>query len=129
MVPWLCFYFVYYGIILFLPTIFVKLFPASTTNRKLEYIYLIGEALLEIVFSYLGSFLMNHARVGRKRAVYLGNTLIFLCAVIIVSFGNSSLALLFTLLAIIKIVDSTTSMVKYSLRRFFIFSLLNCMNL
>ena len=55
---WFTACFIYYGIMLLLPTILQRVFQKSTRNKGIKYIFLVVLSIIEVIAAYLGLALM-----------------------------------------------------------------------
>ena len=110
---WFTVCFIYYGIMLLLPTILERVFKKSHHNPNFKYLFLIAISCIEVAGFYLSTVVMDHPRVGRKKAVYYGFVGVFVGACAILGFGEENVVVLFGMLSVIKFVITATFMVLY----------------
>ena len=79
--------FIYYGIMLLLPTILTRVFVNAKRDPNFKYIFLIAIAIVEVGGFYVASFIMDHPEIGRKKGVYYGFFIVCLSAILILICG------------------------------------------
>ena len=109
-VCWATVCFIYYGIMILLPTILAKVYSSEDVNIK--YIFLMVVSLFEVAGFFVARMVIDHPRVSRKRGVYLGLLLISVSSFLAI-FTRESILGLFLLMAVMKLVISATFMILY----------------
>jgi hypothetical protein len=84
---WFAICFIYYGIMILLPTILERAFEKSHSNQNFKYIFLIAISVIEIGAFFLSSKITDHPDIGRKKGVYYGLAIIFIVSVLIILVG------------------------------------------
>lgn len=108
LVAWFSACFIYYGILLLLPTILSR---SSTTSYNMKYISLIVMSLFEMLCFFFTKKLIDHPSFGRKRSTYLGFLILGLCSVFLIFFEQFSTLVLLGAFLIMKIFITITFMV------------------
>ena len=114
-VAWLGIYFIYYGITLLFPTIFHKIFAQKNPHQGIEYLYLLGLSVLELIFTWLSPAIMNHPAIGRKNAQLYSLIITFVASLLLIALQNVSFLVLFSLMACVKASNTVSLAVSYSL--------------
>lgn len=84
---WFSVCFIYYGIMLLLPSILQRVFDKKHTNNNFKYFFLVAISVVELLSFYLSSTLMDHPQIGRKKGVYYGLTIILITTLAIILLG------------------------------------------
>lgn len=108
---WFSVCFIYYGVMILLPSILQRVFSRSHSNQNFKYLFIVVISIVEVAAFYLSSMIMDHPNIGRKRSVYYGFGAIFLVTACIFLFGEENKFMLFTAFVVIKFVASATFMV------------------
>jgi MFS family permease len=117
---WFSVCFIYYGVMILLPSILQRVFSHSHTNQNFKYLFIVVISIVEVASFYLSSKIMDHPKIGRKRSVYYGFAAIFFVTALILLCGEENKVILFTAFVVIKFVASATFMVLQSPHRRFI---------
>jgi hypothetical protein len=80
---WFSVCFIYYGILLLLPTILSRNQAAS---YNFKYMSLIIISVFEMLCFYFTKNLIDHPSFGRKRSTYLGFGIVALCSLFLIVF-------------------------------------------
>lgn len=80
---WFSVCFIYYGILLLLPTILSR---NQVVSYNLKYISLIIISVFEMLCFYFTKNLIDHPNFGRKRSTYLGFGIVALCSLFLIIF-------------------------------------------
>ena len=86
-VSWFSICFIYYGIMILLPTILERVFEKSHSNKNFKYMFLIAISMIEVAGFFLSSKIMDHPKVGRKKGVYYGLAIVFTVSLLIILMG------------------------------------------
>ena len=97
-VSWFAVCFIYYGIMLLLPTILYRVFQdgggegerstSSTSHQEnFKYLFLIAISLVEVAGFYLATSIMDHPSIGRKKGVFYGLFTVGLASLLIFLLG------------------------------------------
>lgn len=114
---WFSVCFIYYGVMILLPSILQRVFSGSSSNQNFKYLFIVVISIVEVAAFYLSSKIMDHPKIGRKRSVYYGFFTISIVTGLIFVFGEENKFMLFAVFIIIKFVISTTFMVTTHLSR------------
>lgn len=101
--------FLYYAVMLMLPTILSR---NQSFSANFQYIFLIIISLVETVSFMISKILMDHPLYGRKRSIYLGFSIIFILSILILIFGENNRMVLITVFVGLKIFATICFMVK-----------------
>jgi uncharacterized membrane-anchored protein len=83
-IAWFSACFVYYGILLLLPSILAR---NNTASYNFKYIALIVISVVEMFCFYFSRTVMDHPDIGRKKSTYIGFIMVAICSVILMLFG------------------------------------------
>lgn len=115
---WFSACFIYYGVMLLLPSILQRAFNKTHSNQNFKYLFIVVISIVEVASFFFSSKIMDHPLIGRKRSVYYGFAAIFIVTVLIIIAGEENTYLLFLAFVVIKFVVSSTFMVtNYLVRR------------
>lgn len=84
---WTAACFLYYAIMLMLPSILSR---NSNFSSNFQYIFLIVISAVEVFAFYSAKIVMDHPEYGRKRSLYLGYGLMFILSLALTVFGESN---------------------------------------
>ena len=84
---WTAACFLYYAIMLMLPSILSR---NNSFSSNFQYIFLIVISAVETFAFYGAKIVMDHPEYGRKRSVYLGYSIMFILSLAITVFGESN---------------------------------------
>jgi MFS transporter, putative metabolite:H+ symporter len=110
---WFTVGFIYYGIMILLPSILQRVFEKDQRPEGFKYIFLVAISLVEVGGFFAASSIMDSPKIGRKKGVYYGMTTVFLASLLILFFGEDNILILFITLAVVKFVISATFMILY----------------
>jgi MFS family permease len=114
---WFSVCFIYYGVMILLPSILQRVFSRSHGSQNFKYFFIVVISVVEVGAFFLSSKIMDHPKIGRKRSVYYGFAAIFAVTALIFLFGEENKAMLFVAFVVIKFVVSATFMVRPTPRR------------
>jgi MFS family permease len=98
---WFVSLFVFYGIMLLLPTILQSLF-SSTGSYNFKYLFIFMVTAVEFCCYNIWQFLMDHPRIGRKKSVYYGVLSSFILFIFVILMGSSYPLLLLLVFLLVK---------------------------
>jgi hypothetical protein len=107
---WFSVCFVYYGLLLLLPTILSK---NTATSYNFKYISLIVISVVEMLCFYFSRAVMDHPDLGRKKSTYIGFGVAGLCSAVLILLDEDQTYLMLSMFFIIKIFITTTFMTLY----------------
>lgn len=107
---WFSACFVYYGLLLLLPTILAQ---NTQTSYNFKYISLIVISLVEMLCFYFSRAVMDHPALGRKKSTYIGFAVVGVCSAILMMLQEDQMYLLLAMFFIMKIFITTTFMTLY----------------
>lgn len=107
-VAWFSVCFIYYGILLLLPTILSR---NTATSYNFKYVSLIVISVVEMFCFYFSRTVMDHPDIGRKKSTYIGFAIVSFCCFLLILVGEGHTYLLLFMFFIIKIFITTTFMV------------------
>ena len=111
MIIWLTYNFIGFGITLVLPTAIHKVFAQANSSPGMEYAYLAGITLIEILLNYVTPLIMNHPQLGRHKTVEWTLGIVALVSSLTVAFGSTSLTAILVLVAMLKAANTIGLMV------------------
>ena len=111
LVSWFTVCFIYYGVMILLPSILERVFIKSKRDQNFKYLFIVAVSVIEVGGFWGASMIMDHPQVGRKKGVYLGMGIVCIISVFIILMGEDNIMLLFIAFGIIKFVISATFMV------------------
>lgn len=85
---WFSVCFIYYGVMILLPSILQRVFSRTHTNQNFKYLFIVVISMVEVAAFYFSSKIMDHPNMGRKKSVYYGFTTILIVTVLILIFGE-----------------------------------------
>lgn len=71
----------YYGVMILLPSILERVFVHR--NQNFKYLFIVAISMIEVTGFFGSSFIVDHPRVGRKKGVYYGITIVFVVSCLI----------------------------------------------
>jgi hypothetical protein len=74
---WFTVCFVYYGVMLLLPSILQRVFDRAHMSSNFKYIFIIFITIIEVAAFQVSSLFMDNPNLGRKKTVYYGFFIIF----------------------------------------------------
>lgn len=81
LVSWFSVCFIYYGVMILLPSILERVFVKRDQNFK--YLFIVAISIIEVAGFYGSSIIVDHPLVGRKKGVYYGIIIIFVVSCLI----------------------------------------------
>lgn len=81
---WFSVCFIYYGILLLLPTILAR---NTATSYNFKYISLIAISIVEMLCFYFSRTVMDHPDIGRKKSTWVGFAIVALCSILLIVVG------------------------------------------
>lgn len=84
---WFSVCFIYYGVMLLLPSILQRVFQKTHGSDNFKYMFIVIISVVEVASFYLSSKIMDHPSIGRKKSVYYGFFVIFIVTFLIMIFG------------------------------------------
>lgn len=115
-VAWFSVCFVYYGLLLLLPTILSR---NATSSYNFNYITLIVLSVVEMLCFYFSRTVMDHPDIGRKKSTYIGFAIVAASCIFLILISEEHSYILLFFFLVIKIFITTTFMVTFlSLRHF-----------
>lgn len=84
---WFTVCFIYYGVMILLPSILQRVFSRTHSNQNFKYLFIVVISIVEVAAFYLSSMIMDHPNIGRKKSVYYGFGSIFVVTGCIFLFG------------------------------------------
>lgn len=84
---WFSVCFIYYGVMLLLPSILQRVFSKTNDSQNFKYLFIVMISIVEVASFYLSSKIMDHPSIGRKKSVYYGFGIIFCVTMVIVVMG------------------------------------------
>lgn len=108
---WFTVCFIYYGIMILLPSILVEVFGSSKEDENFKYLFIVGVSAIEASGFFLASKIMDHPRIGRKKGVYYGLGITFAASLLLPFIGKNNAWALFAAFSTIKFFISVTFMV------------------
>jgi hypothetical protein len=122
MAAWLINFVMYFGVILIFPTLLRKVL-VHNQNQGVEYIFMGGLVVLELLATALTPYIVNHPRLGYKLGFIYCFLASMIASVVAMFIGNTDLGALFCCLAIICVANSLICTVSLSLCSFSSFAL------
>jgi hypothetical protein len=108
-VAWFSVCFIFYGILLLLPTILAR---NTATSYNFKYVSLIVIAVVELICIHFSKTVMDHPDFGRKKSTYIGLGIVAICSVLLMLVDETNRYLLLGMFLLIKIFITTTFMVR-----------------
>jgi magnesium-transporting ATPase (P-type) len=84
---WFSVCFIYYGVMLLLPSILQRVFNKTHGSQNFKYFFIVVISVVEVGAFYFSSKIMDHPNIGRKKSVYYGLGTIFFVTMLIMIFG------------------------------------------
>lgn len=107
-VAWFSVCFIFYGILLLLPTILAH---NTATSYNFKYISLIVISLVEMFCFYFSKAVMDHPDVGRKKSTYIGLGFVTIFSLFLMMIQENQTYLMLGIFLLIKIFITMTFMV------------------
>lgn len=107
-VAWFSVCFIFYGILLLLPTILAQ---NSASSYNFKYVSLIVISLVEMFCFYFSKTIMDHPDVGRKKSTYVGLGFVTIFSLFLMMIQENQTYLLLGVFLLIKIFITMTFMV------------------
>ena len=108
---WFTTCFIYYGVMLLLPSILGRVFGESSKERAFKYLFLISVTMVEVLSFAVCFYIMDHPAMGRRRSTYLGLAIVFAVSCLMVILGEDQRILLFAMFVVIKFMVTAVFMV------------------
>lgn len=99
---WFVAMFIYYGILLLLPSILQELF-ASAKNYNFKYFFIFMVTAVEVGFYKFNQLLMDNPRIGRKKCVFYGAISSFILFILVMLIGVSYPSLLLIIFILVRL--------------------------
>ena len=112
-VAWFSVCFIFYGILLLLPTILAH---NTATSYNFKYVSLIVISLVEMFCFYFSKSIMDHPEMGRKKSTYIGFGFVTILSVFLMMIKEDQTYLLLGMFLFTKIFITTTFMVLFEVK-------------
>jgi len=109
-VAWFSVCFIFYGILLLLPTILVN---NTSTSYNFKYVSLTVISVVEMLCFYFSKTIMDHPDMGRKKSTYIGFGFVAIFSVFLIMIQENQTYLLLGMFLLIKIFITMTFMVLF----------------
>ena len=131
MIAWLSGSFIYGSTTLLFPILINQVFfhVNNSSNSRLEYVFLIGLAFLEMLCYFISPYFINHPKIGDKRFLYLCFVWVFIFSILATFARNINLIVAFVLMTALKAGGVLIQNVFVNIFRFCICSLLDSIKL